>query len=515
MSPAAPLRAGQIVAEKYRIVELVGTGGMGVVFAAVHLDLDRRVALKVMRTDAYGDEEAVTRFMREARTAARLEGPHVAKVLDVGRLESGAPYLVMELLKGQNLQSLVAESGPLPVEEAADYLLEACEALAEAHGAGVVHRDLKPANLFLTRDAYGESSIKVLDFGISKCLNPGITADPGLTDSRTMMGSPAYMSPEQMRSSRNVDHRTDIWGLGTALFELVTGRVAWSGDSLSEVCVQVASDPAPSIRQLVPSAPGELDAIVARCLEKRPERRYQHVADLAVAVSPFASPRGRVTLERVLRISGHGKEHAATTATRLAAFGSEPIPAVTAAADDAGPGSTLLSAGSSAASSERSAPVEPPPAEAAAKRPDAVRPETFRGTATTRPGRLPRRSAKLATLGSVGVGLLVIGLGMWWQRTWKTAGGVGVAGAPNLAASAPVAGPTESRSFGRGLTTSADPTEQARGAPETSQSSESRPRAQRAATSPAKPRDPNVSRPRATSPSARSSASADPMSIRR
>src|SRR5512136_684560 len=130
MSPASPLRTGQIVADKYRIVEPVGTGGMGMVFAAVHLGLDRRVALKVMRTDAYGDEEAATRFMREARTAARLEGPHVARVLDVGRLESGAPYLVMELLNGQNLQSLVAERGPLPVAEAVDYLLEACEALA-------------------------------------------------------------------------------------------------------------------------------------------------------------------------------------------------------------------------------------------------------------------------------------------------------------------------------------------------------------------------------------------------
>jgi serine/threonine-protein kinase len=513
MSPAAPLLAGQIVAEKYRIVEPVGTGGMGMVFAAVHLGLDRRVALKVMRTDAYGDEEAITRFMREARTAARLEGPHVARVLDVGRLESGAPYLVMELLNGQNLQSLVAERGPLPVEEAVDYLLEACEALAEAHGAGVVHRDLKPANLFLTRDAYGESSIKVLDFGISKCLTPGVATDPGLTDSRTMMGSPAYMSPEQMRSSRNVDHRTDIWGLGTALFELVTGRVAWSGDSLSEVCVQVASDPAPSIRDLVPSAPGELDAIVKRCLEKRPERRYQHVADLAVALSPFASPRGRVTLERVLRISGHGKEHAATTATRLATFASEPIPAVTAAPDEAGPGSTLPSAGSTAgpaASSERS---EPPPAEPAVKRAEAVRPETFRGTSATGPEPLPRRSAKVATLGLIGAGLLVVGLAIWWQRTWRSSEEAGAAGAPNVAASATVATPTDPRSIDRRPTTSADETEQARSAPPTSQSAtpESRPTTQRAATSPARRRDVNVSRPRATSPS----ASADPMSIRR
>jgi eukaryotic-like serine/threonine-protein kinase len=499
MSPAAPLRAGQIVAEKYRIVELVGTGGMGMVFAAVHLGLDRRVALKVMRTDAYGEEEAATRFMREARTAARLEGPHVAKVLDVGRLESGAPYLVMELLRGQNLQSLVAERGPLPVREAVDYLLEACEALAEAHGLGVVHRDLKPANLFLTRDAYGESSIKVLDFGISKCLTPGIATDPGLTDSRTMMGSPAYMSPEQMRSSRNVDHRSDVWGLGTALFELVTGRVAWSGDSLSEVCVQVASDPAPSIRRFVPSAPGELDAIVARCLEKRPERRYQHVADLAVALSPLGSPRGRVTLERVLRISGHGKEHTATTATRLVAIASEPIPAVTAAPDDVGPGSTLPSAGSPA----------PSPAEPGVERADAVRPETFRGTSATGPESLPRRRAKVAALGSIGVGLLVIGVALWWQGTWKTAEGVGVAGAPNIAASPSMTAARESRSIDRGPTTSADATEQARGAPQTIP--ESRPSAQRAVISPAKPRDVNLLRPRATSPS----ASADPMSIRR
>jgi serine/threonine-protein kinase len=489
MSPAEPLRAGQIVADKYRLVELVGTGGMGMVFSAVHLGLDRRVALKVMRPDAYGDEEAATRFMREARTAARLNGPHVAQVLDVGRLESGAPYLVMELLRGQNLQSLVAERGPLPAEEAVDYLLEACEALAEAHGAGVVHRDLKPANLFLTRDAYGECSVKVLDFGISKCLAPGLGTDPGLTDSRTMMGSPAYMSPEQMRSSRNVDHRTDIWGLGTALFELVTGRVAWSGDSLSDVCVQVASDPAPSIRALVPSAPGELDAIIGRCLEKRPERRYQHVADLAVALSPLGSPRGRLTLERVLRVSGHGKEHAATTTTGLAPLADAPAPAAPAepGAHEPGPGSTLPSAGE--------------------KRAEAARPETFRGTSATGSEPRPRHGARIAILSSIGGVLLAVGLVVWWPRTWKTADAGVAAAASTAIASGSATGPSSAEPV------PAPSTEQAWSVLRTSQSSapESRPSARGAAGSPTKPRDVSVQRPRAT----RSSVPPDPMSIRR
>ena len=284
------------------------------VFAADHLDLDRQIALKVMVRSEAGNDDAVARFLREARAAARLKSQHVAKVLDAGRLESGVPYIVMELLEGQNLQDFVAEQGPLQVAFAVDLMLEACEALAEAHAAGIVHRDLKPANLFLASDAYGERIVKLLDFGISKMLVGGLNPDLKLTDSHSMMGSPIYMSPEQIRSARTVDHRSDIWSLGVVLFELVTGRVVWESGSLGDVFIQIANDPAPSARSVMPTVPAELDAIIARCMDKNPARRYQHVADLALALAPLGSKRARATLERVLRMSGQGNEHAVTTA---------------------------------------------------------------------------------------------------------------------------------------------------------------------------------------------------------
>jgi eukaryotic-like serine/threonine-protein kinase len=315
MSAESPFRGGEMVAGKYRITRRLGAGGMGMVFAADHVDLGRPVALKVLLPETAANEAGITRLLREARAAARLTSPHVAKVLDVGRLDSGVPYLVMELLEGQDLQEVLTERGKLSVSDAADYLLEACEALAEAHRAGIVHRDLKPANLFLTTDAYGERCVKLLDFGVSKVQTPEATGDIGLTGSGTLLGSPAYMSPEQMRAPRDVDHRSDIWALGAILFELVSGRVAWTGETLSEICVKVASDPAPRLRSVAPDAPKELDAIVARCLEKDPARRYQQVSDLALALGALGSSRAHTTLERILRMGG--QDDAALVSTRV------------------------------------------------------------------------------------------------------------------------------------------------------------------------------------------------------
>jgi eukaryotic-like serine/threonine-protein kinase len=311
MSLELPFRQGEIVAQKYRIVRVLGSGGMGMVFEADHVGLDRRVALKVMVRNVDTEQAAVARFLREARAAARLNSPHVAKVLDVGQLGQGAPFLVMELLEGSDLQTLLKEQGPLAVDTAVDYLLEACEALAEAHHNGIIHRDLKPANLFLASDAYGGDMIKLLDFGVSKIMFGN--ADPQLTDTHSMIGSPAYMSPEQMRSTRDVDQRSDIWSLGAVLFEMVTGRVAWSGSTLGDVLLNVANEPAPTVRSFLPAAPAELDAAIARCLEKNPARRYQSVVDLALALHPLGTSRARAALDRVLRISGQNLEPALTT----------------------------------------------------------------------------------------------------------------------------------------------------------------------------------------------------------
>ncbi len=297
------LKQGDVLDGKFQVERVLGAGGMGMVIAAQHLHLQRPVAIKLMLPGFTQSEEAVARFMREGRAAARLRSEHVGKVLDVGKLATGEPYMVMEFLDGSDLSELVQQRGAISVEEAVDYVLQASEAIAEAHAAGIVHRDLKPANLFLSVDAYGEACVKVLDFGISKVAGQGPNT-AGLTGTSTMMGSPMYMSPEQMRSARDVDHRCDIWALGTILFELLTGRVAWPGENMAEVCVSVATDPAPSMRALRSDLPPELDAVVMRCMEKDSGRRYATVVELAQALAPFAPASSQLTISRLMRLSG-------------------------------------------------------------------------------------------------------------------------------------------------------------------------------------------------------------------
>src|SRR4051812_480796 len=211
--------AGQILGGKYRVDRVLGAGGMGMVVAATHLQLDERIAIKFLLPEALRNPEAVARFGREAKAAVKIRGEHVARVIDVGSFENGAPYMVMEHLDGRDLSSFIHERGAMPMSDAVDAVLQACEALAEAHALGIVHRDLKPANLFLTRRPDGTPSIKVLDFGISKLTAPG--ADHSMTKTSAVMGSPLYMSPEQMTASRGVDARTDIWALGVVLYELL------------------------------------------------------------------------------------------------------------------------------------------------------------------------------------------------------------------------------------------------------------------------------------------------------
>jgi serine/threonine-protein kinase len=294
---------GDVLAGKFRIERVLGQGGMGVVVAAYHLQLDERVALKFLLPDALQNAEAVARFAREARAAVKIKSEHVARVSDVGTLETGAPYMVMEYLEGRDLSAYVRESGPLPPSEAADYVLQACEALAEAHALGIVHRDLKPANLFLTRRADGTACVKVLDFGISKLTNPG-ASDPGFSMTRTqaIMGSPLYMSPEQMASSRQVDGRTDIWAIGAILYELMTGRVPFEADTMPQLCAMILQEPPRSMRDFRGDVPEPLHAVVLRCLAKDRNQRYQNVAELANALAPFASRLSARSAERISRV---------------------------------------------------------------------------------------------------------------------------------------------------------------------------------------------------------------------
>jgi serine/threonine-protein kinase len=297
---SAGVRPGDILAGKYRVERVLGRGGMGVVVAAHHIQLDEKVALKFLLPEALGNPEAVSRFVREARAAVKIKSEHVARVSDVGTLESGAPYMVMEYLEGADLSVWLHDRGALPVDQAADFVVQACVAVADAHALGIVHRDLKPANLFCVRRSDGELSIKVLDFGISKLSDP--TGGMGVTKTSAVMGSPLYMSPEQMLSSKDVDAQTDIWALGTILFELLAARTVFLAETVTELAIKVASERAPSIRAFRYDVPPALEAVIGKCLEKDKRLRYANVAELAVALMPFAPQRAKASVDRILGI---------------------------------------------------------------------------------------------------------------------------------------------------------------------------------------------------------------------
>jgi serine/threonine-protein kinase len=273
---------GDRIDGKYVVERLLGRGGMGAVYVAVHQELNRRVAIKVLLPGVEQSEEALARFTREARAAAALQSDHVARVLDVGRLPNGNPYTVMELLEGEDLSALASRVGTLPVPEAIHIVLQTCDAIAEAHALGIVHRDIKPANIFLARRPNGSVTVKVLDFGISKAA--GLTGSASLTASFALMGSPLYMSPEQLREARAVDGRADIWALGVTLYELLTGTTPFAAPALAEICTNILTVAPRGARSLRPDVPEALDGIVMRCLEKAPEDRFAHVQELVAAL---------------------------------------------------------------------------------------------------------------------------------------------------------------------------------------------------------------------------------------
>ncbi len=295
---------GDVLAGKYRIERVLGRGGMGVVVAATHLRLDERVAIKFLLPGALGNADALGRFDREARAAVKIRSEHVAKVLDVSTLDNGAPFMVMEHLDGNDLAQVVRKKGPLPIAEAVTFMLQVCEVLAEAHALGIVHRDLKPGNLFVTTRADGTAAIKVLDFGISKMMEGGATSEPqaALTATDTVLGSPIYMSPEQMTTPRAVESRADIWSFGATLYMLLTGKPPFDGDSIAQVCGMILLAKPPSLVDLRPDAPPELAAIVTRCLQRNIEDRWANVGELAAALAPFAGEGGRLSAERAQRV---------------------------------------------------------------------------------------------------------------------------------------------------------------------------------------------------------------------
>lgn len=296
---------GSVLAGKYRVERVIGSGGMGHVVEATHLELDELVALKFLNADGMNDPETLARFRREAKLAAKIKSEHVAKVTDVGRLESGAPFIVMELLRGRDLSQVLRERRCLPVSEAVDYLLQAMEAIAEAHAIGIVHRDLKPQNLFLTTRKDGSVCVKVLDFGISKLMPSSETVETegSLTSTTSTLGSPLYMSPEQMTNPKAVDARADIWALGATFYRLVAGKPPFNGESVAQVCgmILIGVTP-PKVSTFVSSSPPIVDEIILKCLQKNPDDRFANIGDLAVALAPLGTAAATTSAERVLRV---------------------------------------------------------------------------------------------------------------------------------------------------------------------------------------------------------------------
>jgi serine/threonine protein kinase len=277
------LAPGTVLLDKYRVDEQLGAGGMGRVVRASHLYLQQSVAIKVLLPQMTESAPTVARFLREAQAAVRLKSEHTARVLDVGTLPDGRPYMVMEYLEGNDLNQVLRHHGPQDPEIVCDLMLQACEGLAEAHAIGIVHRDIKPSNFFITRRPDGSMLLKILDFGISKA---PINYDDNLTQTHSVIGTPSYMAPEQMKSGRDADARSDIWSMGIVMYQLLHGRPPFAGGSYAELAIQVAQEPPTPIH--VPLSPG-FGAAILRCLEKHPNRRHQNVGELARMLAPYST----------------------------------------------------------------------------------------------------------------------------------------------------------------------------------------------------------------------------------
>jgi serine/threonine-protein kinase len=291
-SPTEHLRDGQTFG-RYQIVRILGEGGMGAVYEAVHTGLKKRFAIKTLLPSIARNPEAQARFLREGEAASRINHPNVVDVTDVGT-ESGVPYLVMEYLEGETLGDLVGRKGPLGVELAMDLLVPVLSAVSAGHDRGVIHRDLKPANVFLARGPWGERAPKVLDFGVSKIIGG---ENPALTGTMSVLGTASYMSPEQARGAKVVDAATDQYALGLICYEMLTGTRAHAGDSPLEVLHKIATGTVPSVRGLRPELPEELDSVIMRMLATTPGERHASLRAVAKALLPFASERIRVSYQ--------------------------------------------------------------------------------------------------------------------------------------------------------------------------------------------------------------------------
>jgi eukaryotic-like serine/threonine-protein kinase len=295
-----PFEVGEIIGDKYVFERVIAEGGMAVVVAALHQELGETVAIKVLKPAMLVDRDLVTRFAREAKTTVRVRSEYSVKVFDVGVDKRRGPFMVMEHLKGEDLRSLLDRETRLPERRSAELAIQACEALAAAHVLGIIHRDVKPENIFVTTDGQIDS-IRVLDFGISKAALTGsvMNTDISLVKTQMLMGSPVYMSPEQMRSSSHVDGRADIWALGISMYEMLAGKPPFVSESVTNLCAMVLEkQPTPLLTEN-PSVHPDLANIVMKCLRKDPAERYANVGDLATALLAHAPSRARLSVERI------------------------------------------------------------------------------------------------------------------------------------------------------------------------------------------------------------------------
>jgi len=289
-----------LVAGKYEILRLIGRGGMGSVWEARHVSLGTKVAIKFVEVEHAKNAEARDRFQNEARAAASIQSKHAIKVYDHGLLEDGRPYIVMEMLIGEPLDSRIALLGTLPIQETARMVMQVARALQQAHDAGITHRDLKPENIFLVRNPDDDDEMaKVLDFGIAKLTDAShALAVSSSTKTGVLMGTPYYMSPEQARGLKTLDYRSDLWALGVIVFRCVTGALPFKGEALGDLLVKICASPVPAPSSVLPGLSAQLDAWMVRALQREPQDRFQSATEMAESLAMVAGVSVRLPSRR-------------------------------------------------------------------------------------------------------------------------------------------------------------------------------------------------------------------------
>jgi eukaryotic-like serine/threonine-protein kinase len=280
--------AGHVIDGKYRLVRLIGTGGMGSVYEGENLLIRRRVAIKILHAGSTGNADAIRRFEREAQAAGEIGNDHILEVLDLGSLPNGDRYMVMEYLDGETLAARIERHGKLTPGQIAPVARQFLTALASAHAAGIIHRDLKPENIFILRAKAGRADfVKLIDFGISKFSRPFSEGESRMTRADAVLGTPCYMSPEQARGARETDVRSDIYSCGVILYESVTGRLPFEGESFNDLMFKIALSDAPSPMTFVPSLDPEFAWLINRAIAREPDSRFATAQEFAEALDDW------------------------------------------------------------------------------------------------------------------------------------------------------------------------------------------------------------------------------------